>query len=50
METAALRTSNPWNKGILVGQKRPLQHQVGEGRRDRRLRRRTGRSAVFLRS
>ncbi|AJD46220.1 integrase family protein (plasmid) [Rhizobium gallicum bv. gallicum R602sp] len=25
METAALRASNPWNKGILVGRKRPLQ-------------------------
>jgi hypothetical protein len=25
MDTAVLRTRYPWNKGILVGQKRPLQ-------------------------
>ncbi|MBO0145516.1 tyrosine-type recombinase/integrase [Agrobacterium sp. Ap1] len=25
MDTAVLRNRNPWNKGILVGQKRPLQ-------------------------
>ncbi len=25
MDTVALRNSSPWNKGILVGQKRPLQ-------------------------
>ncbi|ADY68032.1 Phage integrase (plasmid) [Agrobacterium tumefaciens] len=25
MDTVALRNRSPWNKGILVGQKRPLQ-------------------------
>lgn len=25
MDTAVLRNRYPWNKGILVGQKRPLQ-------------------------